>query len=166
MVRYVVVALFVFFVGCAPAQRTASPSVVAPCDEVYGACVLYGADAPYPIPHERLVQAFELAAKHWGEKPEAIRGWTVVVHGYAPMNLYGTDVWGITLPELKRLDFVYKHPTCPEPVFIHEFGHAASLARGEDGRPHDEFSVMLNYDDEPRFKDSNIVQTLKGVPGC
>lgn len=130
------------------------------CQMVYGACVLYASDAPASI-REHMAGAFEAAATHWGDKPDAIKGWTVVVHGYGPTPFFPGILWGITFPETRRVDFWQEHPLCPEVVFVHEWGHAAHAAAGGDGRPHESPTT-----DDPRFDDNLILAGLRERTVC
>ncbi len=130
------------------------------CHDVFGACVLYAPDAPASV-RGHMVAAFLAAAEHWGDKPDAIAGWTVVVHGYGPNPFNRGFLWGLTNPETKRVDVWLERPTCPELVVVHEWGHAASLAAGSEGRPH-----LPNVPDDVRFDDNLILITLAGHEGC
>lgn len=131
-----------------------------PCHYVYGACVLYAPDAPIHA-RQRITQAFERAAQHWGTEPTAIAGWTLVVHGYGPALVDGGILWGITIPSTKRIDVWIKYPTCPEAVTVHEWGHAASSAAGDAGRPH-----YPGVPDDPGFDNTRIITSLHGLGGC
>lgn len=142
-------------VGPAP-----KPAVVDSCDYVYGACVLYTPEAPR-LAHQRIEQAFERAALHWGTKPTALTGWTVVVHGYGPQPVAGGFLWGITLVDRSRVDYWIEYPTCPEAVFVHEWGHASDWAAGGSGIPH-----LPGVPDDARYDDAAILKTLAGLKGC
>ena len=137
--------------ACAGNQPVQSPAP-GPCDQVvYGACVIYTDGAPY-ISQERFRKAFEFAAKYWDGDVYATEGWTLLVRG---RDAYMLDVlvWGVALPSLKRFEFATPNATCPEIIFVHEWGHAGA--------------VIHNHDDL-RFADGAIVAALHdaGIDGC
>lgn len=116
------------------------------CDaEVYGACVVYESAATPRIPQARLESMFRAAAEHWGTTPDAIGGYTVVVKGRDPYDFGGNFIWGVTMPDVRRLDFTVPVPRCLDLVFIHEWGHAGADLMGHD---------------DPRFEDAAIRETL------
>jgi len=131
-----------------------------PCQYVYGACVLYTNDAPVQA-RLRIMQTFERAAQHWGTTPDVLTGWTVVIHGYGPYIIGRSVLWGVTSPSTRRVDSWIERPTCPEVMTVHEWGHAASLAVGDIGRPH-----LPGVADDPGFDEAAILNTLHGLEGC
>ena len=134
-----------------PEPRPSSPP--SPCaQEVYGACVVYDKGVER-IPAARLESMFRAAAVHWNTEPGAIAGYTVVVKGRDPYDLGGNLIWGVTLLDVRRLDFAVPAPPCPELVFVHEWGHAGAGVLGHE---------------DPRFEDAAIRANLAAmeVPGC
>lgn len=150
---------FATLLACLGPQPKAATPVDA-CEYVYGACVLYAPDATL-LTHTRIKTAFERAAQHWGDKPNALTGWTVVAHGYGPTPAFGGFLWGITFIDKDRLDFWVEYPRCPEVVFVHEWGHAASWASGSTGRPH-----VPGQPDDAGFDEAAILASLRGLEGC
>jgi hypothetical protein len=152
------------FVAALVAASCAAPEVGRrvsdPCHRIYGACVLYSAETPGFV-SDRVRGAFERAASYWGTGPDAITGWTVVFHGYGARSAGRFAYWGLTSDYARRVDVAIEYPTCPEVVFIHEWGHAASLAAGGVGRPH-----LPGIPDDPGFDDAKILAALHGLEGC
>lgn len=149
-------AVLLACVGPQPKLATTPDS----CDYVYGACVLYDSDAT-TLTRARIKTAFERAAQHWGSEPTALKGWTIVAHGYGPVPAFNGFLWGITFVEKNRLDYWIEYPTCPEVVFVHEWGHASDWAAGGLGRPH-----VPGKPDDARYDDRAILATLRGLEGC
>lgn len=119
--------------------------------QVHGACIVYAPGAPR-IPDERFEGMFRAAAEHWGSGLDVLDGYTVVVKGRDPYPFGDLWIWGVTIPELRRLDFATPQARCPDLVFLHEWGHAAGV---------------LGHSD-PRFEDAAILATLVQleVTGC
>lgn len=127
----------------------AAVALPAGCDaEVYGACVVFETGAP-ALSQEKLERAFETAAFHWNTDVWAIKGWTVVVHGRNVMEVVsvGQAYWGVSFMDIHHMDFATPLVTCPEFVFVHEWGHAGA--------------GVLGHEDE-RFLDDAIRETT----GC
>lgn len=132
-------------------QKAPSP-VLTECEyEVYGACILKAGKVS--IDKARMEKAFEIAAAYWDTDVWAAKNWTVVIHDRDPFMLGSELVWGVNYMTLKRFDFAAPRVTCPEPVFIHEWGHLA-LPKGDH--------------EDPRYEDENISKALAvaGLEGC
>jgi hypothetical protein len=147
------VALGLTFAACSLIAPPPGLSAFNPCtQEVYGACVIYDAGVDL-IPDARMAGMFRAAAAHWGTPVDAITGYTVIVKGRDPYDLAGSWIWGVTISDMKRLDFATPVARCPDLVFIHEWGHAGAGVAGHE---------------DPRFEDDAIRATLHKMPvqGC
>jgi hypothetical protein len=136
--------------ACSSSLHTRHPT--RSCDYVvYGACVVHVENVR--VSEERMKRGFELAAAYWSGDVWATKGWTVFIRGRDPFTFGDGLLWGVTFPTLDRMDFAAPRVTCPEPVFIHEWGHAGAK--------------VMEHDD-PRFDDAAINAALKaaGIEGC
>ncbi len=152
MRRLLPVLLVLAAVGaCAHVARSAKPGAgMAPeCMPVYGACVLFEGSMRASMPQVR--EAFEHAAALWKTDPWALRGWTVVFHGMAPLGWGDIWFWGLTQPPLRRIDVVFEMPQCPALVLVHEWGHVALRTGGHE---------------DARYATEVILANLSDVPGC
>ncbi len=115
--------------GCSTLDRFVPESdALAPTEwvDVYGAHVFYQPDVRQPMSKAALRQTFEAAARYWGTKPDALKGWVVIQRGYDPWQLRENWVWGVSFMALQRVDFSTERPDCPSLVLVHEWGHAGA----------------------------------------